>query len=110
MDDKNPFTKDSLSQDKPRPGLIEPVFTLTMGGVLAEGAKKYGVHNWKKCEDPALYIDALERHLAAIKKGETHDEEGLDHFACIGCNAMFLQWMNLRCIKEGGNFIPRSGQ
>lgn len=101
MDDKEkPFTKDSLSINKSRPALIEPVFTLSMGDVLGAGAKKYGTHNWKKCQDPNLYVDAMERHVAAIKKGETVDEEGLDHFACVGCNAMFLQWMHRICVSD----------
>lgn len=59
--------------------------------VLDKGAKKYGVDNWKKCDDTTRYIDALFRHLEAYRQGEMLDkEDNLHHLAHLVCNALFL--------------------
>ena len=59
--------------------------------VLTAGAAKYGDNNWKKGMSWTTVLASLERHLAAIKKGEDYDEEtGLLHSAHIMCNAGFL--------------------
>lgn len=65
--------------------------------VLMFGAKKYAPDNWKKVPNRRQrYVDALIRHSIAYAKGEKIDVEcGKSHLSCIGCNAMFLFWMDL---------------
>lgn len=59
--------------------------------VLTKGAKKYGIDNWKKCDDITRYINALYRHLEAYRQGEMLDkEDNLHHLAHLVCNALFL--------------------
>lgn len=59
--------------------------------VLTIGADKYGVDNWKHCDDTTRYINALMRHLEAYRQGEKLDrEDGKHHLAHLACNALFL--------------------
>jgi len=70
--------------------------------VLMFGSKKYAPMNWQKVLNRRQrYIDAILRHTIAYAKGEKLDPEcGESHLACIGCNAMFLFWMDLTNDKE----------
>ena len=64
--------------------------------VLMWGAKTYSPDNWKHVEDRReRYKEALLRHAIAYAKGEVMDKDtGESHLSCIGCNAMFLHWMD----------------
>ena len=87
------FTKDDSS--KPMLSLIEPTFIISLGDILTFGAQKYSPGNWKLCEDPSRYKDALLRHTYAYLSGEILDlESGFPHTAHIACNIMFLQWFD----------------
>ena len=70
--------------------------------VLMVGAKKYAPQNWKIVQNRRQrYTDAMLRHTIAYVKGEKVDAEcGESHLACIGCNLMFLFWMDLTNDKE----------
>lgn len=59
--------------------------------VLMNGAKKYDRDNWKRVPDaPRRYINAAQRHITAIEKGEEVDSEfGLDHEAHAICCLLF---------------------
>jgi len=97
------FTKESLSKQKPRPGLIEPEFLLSMAEVLAFGAAKYAKDNWKLCtkENIDLYWDAHDRHVLAYKMGEKIDHETkICHLAHAACNLMFIQHIMNRSSKQ----------
>lgn len=84
--------------NKPRYSLIDPDWQEDVAKVLTMGAQKYDANNWKLCEDPERYIDALIRHLEDIRRGKFKDKESkLQHTAHIACNAMFIHWM----IKNG---------
>ena len=77
--------------DKPLVSLVLPEFTLGMAEVLTQGAKEYGLNNWKLCTDLSRFEDALYRHLLAYLSGEIIDPiSGKPHMYHIGCNAMFL--------------------
>lgn len=69
-------------------------FIAEMARVLAYGAQKYGVDNWKKAPESEvrdIYLNALIRHVLAYAKGNEHNyEEGQYHLAQIAVNAMFL--------------------
>lgn len=57
------------------------------------GAEKYGINNWKKCDDWDRYFDAMMRHIMAWRLGEINDKEsGKHHLAHAICNAWFLIW------------------
>lgn len=63
--------------------------------VLTVGAKKYGVDNWKRCDDITRYVNALYRHLEAYRQGEMLDkEDNLHHLAHLACNALFLLYFD----------------
>lgn len=80
------FNKGKLRYD-----LIPSFAQEQYANVLTKGAIKYGDHNWKRGMKWTSVIASLERHLAAVKKGEDYDEEtGLLHTAHIMCNAAFL--------------------
>ena len=70
--------------------------------VLMVGAKKYSEMNWKKVPNRRQrYKDALIRHAVLYIKGEMNDSEtGESHLSAIGCNCMFLFWMDLTNDKE----------
>lgn len=72
-------------------GFIEAVVR-----VLMWGAKTYAPDNWKKVADRReRYKEAILRHSIAYAKGEIMDKDTQEsHLACIGCNAMFLHWMD----------------
>ena len=62
-----------------------------MVNVLTKGAIKYEERNWERGMAWSNVLASLERHLAAIKKGEDYDPEtGELHAAHIACNAHFL--------------------
>ena len=80
--------------------LIDPLFVVELGDVLTFGAKKYAPDNWKLCEDPQRYKDALLRHTYAYLSGEEFDQEtGLPHTSAIAFNTMALRWFDRKETK-----------
>ena len=64
--------------------------------VLMYGAEKYSDNNWQKGLNKKEILECLQRHLAALMDGETHDKEsGLPHIGHILCNAMFHSYFDL---------------
>lgn len=89
----NEFVKADMG--KPMLSLIEPHFIMSLGDILTFGAKKYSIDNWKLCDDPSRYKDALLRHTYAYLGGEILDpESGIEHTACMAFNTMALQWFD----------------
>lgn len=81
-------------ENKPKPHLIPKEPLLEIAKVAGVGAEKYGEWNWKECDDPNRYLDALYRHLFAYESGEENDPEtGLSHLAHAGCSLLFLMWL-----------------
>lgn len=73
---------------------------------LMFGSKKYSAENWKKGMKISKIFDSLQRHILAIKRGETHDKEsGVHHAGGVLCNAMFLSWY-LTTEKGQSKIIP----
>lgn len=72
--------------------LIPPSATKALAEVLSFGAKKYEKHSWKTVPDgEERYLNALYRHLEAVRQGEEYDpESGFSHYAHVLCNAAFL--------------------
>lgn len=86
-------TQDQLKfdQGKPRYSLVPPHALEAVAQVLTFGAEKYEANSWQNVEDKDRYLDALMRHVEAVRKGEIYDEEsGLQHMAHVAVNSMFL--------------------
>ncbi len=77
--------------DKPPFGLISRTALEQEARVMAFGAKKYGVHNWRGGMDFSRLVDAALRHVYAFADGEDNDREtGLSHLAHARCCLAFL--------------------
>ncbi|MBV5334738.1 MAG: hypothetical protein JZU49_02910 [Sulfuricurvum sp.] len=82
-------------QGKTRYGLIPPNVLKAEAQVMTFGAEKYGVDNWRKCDDLSRYIDATMRHVEAYRSGEINDpESGFPHLAHARCCMAFLMEMD----------------
>jgi len=81
-----------FDDNKPDYSLIPPNALEDAVKVLTIGAKKYERLNWKKLDNiDDRYFAAAQRHLWALKKGETFDDEtGIHHGAHAICCMMFL--------------------
>ncbi len=78
-------------QDKAPLALIPPEAEEEEARVWAFGAKKYGLHNFRKGLSYLRILSALRRHTNAIILGEDVDREtGLPHAAHIRCCAAML--------------------
>ena len=78
---------------KTRFELVDPMAHAGLADVLAFGANKYGVDNWRNGFPYTRIIASLERHLNAVKAGEDIDpESGLQHIDHVGANWMFLSF------------------
>jgi len=90
LDHKQAIKFDS---DKPRMDLIDGEALEELARVLDFGARKYAENNWRKGIKLSRLLAASMRHLTAIMRGETYDQEtGLQHAAHLMCCAMFLIW------------------
>jgi hypothetical protein len=77
---------------KPDYSLIPPNALDDVARVLTYGATKYDRDNWKELENlDNRYFAAAQRHLWALRKGETYDDEtGIHHGAHAICCMMFI--------------------
>lgn len=87
-DTTNP--KDKLGVKKVCLGLLPAAAKIYGALAMENGAAKYGPYNWRdKKVKMTVYLDALERHLLALRDGENDAEDsGLPHLghiiACAG--------------------------
>lgn len=97
-----------LDGDKSRVELLDPEFLLSVGDVLAFGAKKYSSHNWRGGISYSRLLGAALRHTLAILRGEDTDvESGFAHTAHLGCCVMFLHWMMIHRKDLDDRYISR---
>jgi hypothetical protein len=79
--------------NKPRMDFIDADAAIGLARVLTFGANKYSPNNWRNGLSFTETIGSLERHIAAIKRGELVDSEsGEHHIDHVQCNAMFLSF------------------
>lgn len=107
-EDQKPGTK--YDDEKLQYTLIPPHALQEIARNLTVGLRKYKErNNWQKVPNATQrYMDALYRHLEAIRRGEIYDSESgaenMPHMAAVAVNAMFLlEFMldpNLKEVKE----------
>ncbi len=69
--------------NKPFIHLITGYFRQRFGYLLTKGASKYGAGNFLKGIPTDVYLESLDRHLAAYKEGDRSE----DHLAAIAFGA-----------------------
>lgn len=76
MDRTNP--KDLIGIRKVQLGLLPAAAKIYGALAMEDGAKKYGPYNWRdKHVRMTIYLDALERHLLALRDGENDATDSL---------------------------------
>jgi hypothetical protein len=81
-----------FDSEKPDYSLLPPNALDELVKVLTMGKVKYSRENWRLLEDGEnRYFAAAQRHLWALRKGETYDpESGLHHAAHAAACVLFL--------------------
>lgn len=89
-DNTNP--KDLIGIKKPQIGLLPGAGKIYGALAMQDGAAKYGPYNWRdKKVRYTIYLDALERHLLALRDGENvAPDSGLPHLGHIIACASIL--------------------
>lgn len=87
----SPNPKDLIGITKVPVGLFPSAGTILGAMSMKDGAVKYGPYNWR--EHPVkmtVYLDAMERHLLALRDGEDEaSDSGVHHLGHIlGCAAI----------------------
>tara|TARA_Y100000310_G_C20621684_1_gene783667 strand:- start:1106 stop:1435 length:330 start_codon:yes stop_codon:yes gene_type:complete len=92
-----------MKHDKGKPmlGLVPPLTATRIARVMAECVERteapYAINSWRNVKPVTRYLDALERHVEAIKDGELIDlDSGLPHIDHVLTNAAFLAWFHAR--------------
>lgn len=107
-DSMNP--KDRLAQSEGKTPLhyLEPDANKQIAWAMKSGADKYGYRNYTiEPIKATVYVDALERHIAAWRNGEDVDpDSGLHPLAHIGANVHVA----LAAIAAGKFIDDRAGE
>ena len=81
------------NEGKPRWSLVHYASLVPLVRALEYGATKYDIDNWKKGMEPRKVLESLQRHVAALSDGETHDaESNVSHIGHILANAMIYSY------------------
>jgi hypothetical protein len=95
-DSANP--KDLAARKKVPLWLVPPALAIGAAEGLADGAKKYGPYNYRDIPvQYSVYIEAIERHIAALKDGEDLAQDSQIHHVkhiAAGC-AIILDCLGL---------------
>jgi len=72
--------KDALGIKKVQLGLLPAAGIIWGARAMENGAKKYGPYNWREHKVKyTIYLDAIERHLLALRDGEDFSEDANVH-------------------------------
>ena len=84
--------KDLLGIRKSPLHLVPSALSIWVSQIFKMSAVKYGPFNWRdKKVKKSIYLDAIERHLIALKEGQDFDpESGRPHEAHIAANCAIL--------------------
>ena len=89
MSDTNP--KDLVGATKVPLGLFPAAGTIYGALAMRDGAARYGAYNWREKKVRfTVYLDAIERHLLALRDGENvASDSGVPHLGhLIACAAI----------------------
>ncbi len=68
--------KDALGVKKAPLRFVPPALAILASDAMADGAAKYGPFNWRETAvRMTVYLEAIERHLAALKDGQDRAED-----------------------------------
>ncbi len=84
--------KDLIGAKKVPLGLLPAAGKIQGALAMANGAKKYKPYNWRQNKvQYSIYLDALERHLLALRDGEDiASDSGVHHLGHIIAGASIL--------------------
>jgi hypothetical protein len=84
--------KDKIGLSKPQLGLLPAAGKILGALAMQDGARKYGPYNWRdKDVKLSIYLDAIERHLLALRDGEDIDPlSGVEHLGHIIAGAAIV--------------------
>jgi len=84
--------KDLIGITKVPLGLLPSAGKIHGAMAMKNGAAKYGPYNWREKKiKMSIYIDALERHLLALRDGEDiAQDSGISHLGHIVAGASIL--------------------
>lgn len=81
------------NKGKPRPALLVPWFILEMAAVMAYGALKYAVNQWKLGLPVSEHMDAAGRHqLRFMMREDREAESKCLHLAHAAVDLMMAAW------------------
>lgn len=109
----NPKDVAAQTEDKVRLDLLEPPADDAIARVLAHGADKYGLQNYRTIPiHYRTYIAATRRHLKALLRGEDNDpDSGESHWAHVGANVhVILAAMEEGTVVDDRGPAPRSDE
>ena len=109
MDNSRTNPKDILATRKVALGLLPAAGRIYGALACAEGAKKYGPYNWRdKSVLISVYLDAIERHLLAIRDGEWKDPKSdIPHLGHIIAGAAIV--LDANAVGKLVNDLPPKG-
>lgn len=121
MDEKDPTGKSAhepgakLDSGKLRPHLVFSGFANALDEVVkvgTDGAAKYSDNGWREVPNgEQRYLDAMERHLQAFRKGEEHDPmSGSRHMAHVVWNALAVMELQAREVPVKRIHISHEGR
>lgn len=95
--------KDAIARLKVPIGMYPNAARIEAALVFAQVASDYGAFNWRNVEVRlSTYLDAIDRHLVALRSGQDNDpESGRPHAAHINaCTAILLEAQALRTLVD----------
>ena len=101
--------KDILASRKVALGLLPGAGKIYGALAMSQGVKKYGPYNWRdKAVKMTVYLDAIERHLLALRDGEWKDPDSkVPHMGHIIANASIV--LDANSIGKLVNDLPEVG-
>jgi hypothetical protein len=90
IDETNP--KDLIGITKVPMGLLPSAGKIHGAMAMKNGAAKYGPYNWREKKiKMTIYLDAIERHLLAVRDGEDiAQDSGISHLGHIIAGAAII--------------------
>jgi hypothetical protein len=84
--------KYAAAAKKPTLEYVPRIALYALGAAMADGAYKYGKFNWRETDvNVDIFIEAMQRHLAAYAEGEDYaTDSGIHHLAHVMAGAAIV--------------------